>query len=116
LLIDLDPQALLSQYLGIPVSELEASVYSVMRGDTDLGRVTRGTEPAEEAANERKEEESPSPKMSAGFFGQNPSGNSGEPGKCQNTSEKYLCGPAKLPPFARRHRARCRQASEPTPS
>jgi hypothetical protein len=59
LLIDLDLQALLSQYLGIPVSELEASVYSVMRGDTDLGRVTRGTEPAEEAANERKEGESP---------------------------------------------------------
>ena len=59
MLIDLDPQALLSQCLGIPVSELEALVYSMMRGDTDLGRVTRGAEPAEEAANERKEEESP---------------------------------------------------------
>ena len=59
MLIDLDPQALLSQCLGIPVSELEALVYSMMREDTDLGRVTRGAEPAEEAANERKEEESP---------------------------------------------------------
>ena len=59
MLIDLDPQALLSQCLGIPVSELEASVYSVMRGDADLSRVTWGAESAEEAANERKEEESP---------------------------------------------------------
>ena len=41
LLIDLDPQASLSQCLGIPVSELEASVYSVMRGDADLGWVIR---------------------------------------------------------------------------
>lgn len=59
MLIDLDPQALLSQCLGIPVSELEASVYSVMGGDADLSRVTWGAESAEEAANERKEEESP---------------------------------------------------------
>jgi hypothetical protein len=59
LLIDLDLQALLSQCLGIPVSELEESVYSVMRRDADLGRVTRGAALAEEAANERKEEESP---------------------------------------------------------
>src|SRR5215207_2401198 len=42
LLIDLDPQASLSQCLGIPVGELEASVYSVMRGDADLGSVIRG--------------------------------------------------------------------------
>ena len=42
MLIDLDAQASLSQGLGIPVSELEASVYSVMCGDADLGRVTRG--------------------------------------------------------------------------
>ncbi len=59
MLIDLDPQAALFQCLGIPVSELEASVYGVMRGDTDLGRVTRGVKPAEEVANERKEEEVP---------------------------------------------------------
>ncbi|MDQ3795174.1 MAG: ParA family protein [Actinomycetota bacterium] len=42
LLIDLDPQASLSQCLGIPVGELEASVYGVMRGDADLSRVIRG--------------------------------------------------------------------------
>jgi chromosome partitioning protein len=42
LLIDLDPQASLSQCLGIPVGELEASVYGVMRGDADLGSVIRG--------------------------------------------------------------------------
>jgi hypothetical protein len=42
LLIDRDPQALLSQCLGILVGELEASVYGVMRGDADLGRVIRG--------------------------------------------------------------------------
>jgi chromosome partitioning protein len=42
LLIDLDPQASLSQCLGIPVGELGASVYSVMRGDADLGSVIRG--------------------------------------------------------------------------
>jgi hypothetical protein len=49
-------EASLSQRLGIPVSELEASVYGVMRGDADLGRVMRGAKSAEEAANERKEE------------------------------------------------------------
>ena len=42
LLIDLDPQASLSQCLGIPVGELEASIYGVMRGDADLGGVIRG--------------------------------------------------------------------------
>jgi chromosome partitioning protein len=42
LLIDLDPQASLSQCLGIPVGELEASVYGVMRGDADLSGVIRG--------------------------------------------------------------------------
>ena len=36
--------------------------------------------------------------MSPGFLGQNPLGMSGEPGKCQKTSEKYLCGPAIFPP------------------
>ena len=42
MLINLDPQALLSQCLGIPVGELEASVYGVMRGDAKLSRVIQG--------------------------------------------------------------------------
>jgi chromosome partitioning protein len=36
LLIDLDPQASLSQCLGIPVDALERSVYDVMRGEAEL--------------------------------------------------------------------------------
>jgi chromosome partitioning protein len=42
LLIDLDPQASLSQCLGISVGEFEVSVYGVMRGDAELGGVIRG--------------------------------------------------------------------------
>jgi chromosome partitioning protein len=39
LLIDLDPQASLSQCLGISVDKLESSIYDVMRGESDLASI-----------------------------------------------------------------------------
>jgi len=39
LLIDLDPQASLSQCLGIPIDELESSIYDVMQGESELAAI-----------------------------------------------------------------------------
>jgi chromosome partitioning protein len=54
LLIDLDPQASLSQCLGISVDELESSIYDVMRGESELPSIITelpATEPATNGLN-----------------------------------------------------------------